>query len=388
VFVSEDYTEDGMLDGMKAAAMPWPAVRFGDLRHGGAFPGPGIQKFAGEAIPDLVLVDGDGKVLADSFTPTGAYLGPQHVLGEMETIIDPGRFPSASTSALADSSLAFLPQKMWVPPAAMPAQPNWTWKTVDGKTYENVVVTGIEPDAVTISHSLGVAHISTDLLPPDIQKMVNYDPEAAASVRAENQRELAHPYYSFADRADAQEVAHQLHWPLAWIDSYASCMTANPQNNSAADLTQMARDDLKSQAVVIFVDNTVSLDSVPPLVRDQLFIMDDGPLPGGHHFYAPKIVISDPDVNRIFGRVSFTQMKAGRQLAINEVLATIGKDTTPAPTPASATTALAPAASPATAPSSTNAVPSPPAPAIAPAAAPSAATGAAPVSAPAPPPAP
>jgi hypothetical protein len=70
--------------------------------------------------------------------------------------------------------------KPWAPPDVMPSQPNWTWTTADGKTYQNVVVTKIEPDTVTINHSLGVAHIPINLLPPDIQKQLNYDPHAAS----------------------------------------------------------------------------------------------------------------------------------------------------------------------------------------------------------------
>jgi nucleoredoxin len=66
----------------------------------------------------------------------------------------------------------------------MPAQPNWTWTTSDGKSYQNVVVTQIGADTATITHSLGVAHVSIALLPPDIQKQLDYDPRAASQIPA------------------------------------------------------------------------------------------------------------------------------------------------------------------------------------------------------------
>jgi len=225
------------------------------------------------------------------------------------------------------------PLKTWVPLAVMPAQPNWTWNTSDGKTYQDVVVNKIEPDAVSITHSMGVAHILMNLLPPDIQKQLNYDPEMAKAARAEAERESEHPYYPFASSAaEAEGIALQLGWPVAWIEGIPDDMSvANPLPNSQADLTQSAVNRLKSETVIIFANGNIDLGSLPSLIRDQLFILDDGPIPGGHHFYAPKIVISDPEVSKIFGRVSFTQMKAAGTAAIDEVLASIPKDSSAQP---------------------------------------------------------
>jgi len=45
---------------------------------------------------------------------------------------------------------------------------------------QNVVVTKIEPETVSITHSIGVAHVPINLLPPDIQKQLNYGPHAAS----------------------------------------------------------------------------------------------------------------------------------------------------------------------------------------------------------------
>jgi len=218
IFVSDDHDKTSMLAYMKEMAMPWPAFSFDDLKHDGK----GIEKFAGSGIPDLVLVDTGGKVLSDSFASTGSYLGPRHVLDDIEKLVvpsapaPPAGQPAAAAPAPASVSaasnapappvssptaapvsaaltsaaaaLASVPAttpspdavKPWAPPDVIPSQPNWTWTTSDGATYQNVVVTEIEPDTVTISHSMGVAHIPINLLPPDIQKQLNYDPHAAS----------------------------------------------------------------------------------------------------------------------------------------------------------------------------------------------------------------
>ena len=86
IFVSEDRNEAAMLDYMKEMAMPWPAVRFGDLKHDGGFKGSGIEKFAGDGIPDLVLVDAAGKVLLDSFQK-GTYVGPEAVIDDINKLV-------------------------------------------------------------------------------------------------------------------------------------------------------------------------------------------------------------------------------------------------------------------------------------------------------------
>lgn len=79
--------------------------------------------------------------------------------------------------------------KPWTPPNPIPSQPNWTWTTEDGKTYQNVTITKIEPNSVTITHSMGVSHIDPALLPPDIQKQLNYDPAARKAAQAEAEAE-------------------------------------------------------------------------------------------------------------------------------------------------------------------------------------------------------
>ena len=147
-------------------------------------------------------------------------------------------------------------------------------------------------------------------------------------------REQAHPYYTFAELPEAQRVARQLHRPLAWIDgNLAALALPNPPYNSEDELTQMAVNHLKPLAVTIFLGADTNLSALSPVIRDQqLFQLDDGPLPDGHHFYVPKIAFSDPEVTKALGRVSYTQMAASREAAIDSVLQSFtgASDTSPA----------------------------------------------------------
>ena len=196
------------------------------------------------------------------------------------------------------------------PPGVTPAQPNWTWTTSEGTTYHNVVVTKIGPDTVSITHTMGVAHdIPIATLPPDIQKLLNYDPAAASAARREAAREEAHPFYTYNDRAEAQDLARQMHWPVAWIDGFGADLTSpNPAPDTEADLTQRAVNRLKTRAIVVFVEGNDHLGDMSSVIRDQLFTLDDGVIPGGHHFLGPKTVLTDPDVTVAVGRISSTQL--------------------------------------------------------------------------------
>ena len=71
----------------------------------------------------------------------------------------------------------------WTPPAIIPSEPNWTWTTPD-KIYTNVVISKIEADRVTIFHADGRAVLPIWTLPADIQRLLNYDPAAAAAAIA------------------------------------------------------------------------------------------------------------------------------------------------------------------------------------------------------------
>ena len=80
VFVSSDRTLFGMETYMRDAQMPWPAIDFAKLPGKAA-----LQKYAGDGIPCLVLLDASGKVISDTYAGTNR-LGPEKVLADLNTI--------------------------------------------------------------------------------------------------------------------------------------------------------------------------------------------------------------------------------------------------------------------------------------------------------------
>jgi nucleoredoxin len=81
IFVSCDKSPFGMETYMRETNMPWPAIEFEKLAQK-----DGLQKYAGKGIPDLVLVDSSGKVLADSYHGE-QYLGPESVLQALDSVL-------------------------------------------------------------------------------------------------------------------------------------------------------------------------------------------------------------------------------------------------------------------------------------------------------------
>ena len=72
--------------------MPWPAIEYGKLANV-----PALQKYAGKGIPDLVVVDASGKVLADSFVG-GKYVGPGRVLDDLSAIFARASSPQVAAN--------------------------------------------------------------------------------------------------------------------------------------------------------------------------------------------------------------------------------------------------------------------------------------------------
>ncbi len=81
IFVSSDKSAEEMATYMQEASMPWAAIEFTKLANV-----PSLKKYAGDGIPDLVVVDTTGKVLADSYV-RGKYVGPQRVLDDLNNIL-------------------------------------------------------------------------------------------------------------------------------------------------------------------------------------------------------------------------------------------------------------------------------------------------------------
>ena len=90
IFVSRDKSSFAMETYMREANMPWPAINYEKISVKS-----GIQKYAGKGIPDLVLVDSSGKVLADSFQGD-KYVGPANVLQTLTNILNKGTAPEVA----------------------------------------------------------------------------------------------------------------------------------------------------------------------------------------------------------------------------------------------------------------------------------------------------
>jgi len=84
IFVSADKSAEDMATYMRESGMPWLAIEYGKLANV-----PALQKYVGRGIPDLVIVDASGKVLADSFVG-GKYVGPGRVLDDLSAIFARG----------------------------------------------------------------------------------------------------------------------------------------------------------------------------------------------------------------------------------------------------------------------------------------------------------
>ena len=92
IFVSADKSADGMATYMRESGMPWPAIEYSKLANV-----PALQKYAGKGIPDLVIVDASGKILADSYV-SGKYVGSARVLDDLSAIFARGSSPQVATN--------------------------------------------------------------------------------------------------------------------------------------------------------------------------------------------------------------------------------------------------------------------------------------------------
>jgi len=77
IFVSNDSDEKMMEAYMTEDAMPWPAIDYRSTERMKE-----IQKYSGDGIPCLVLVDREGKVLSHSYEGEN-YVGPSKVMGDI-----------------------------------------------------------------------------------------------------------------------------------------------------------------------------------------------------------------------------------------------------------------------------------------------------------------
>ena len=81
IFVSSDETPGDMQNYMKTDRMPWAALRFERKSMERE-----LTRYAGSGIPDLVLVNGEGKVLSDSYHGK-EYVGPYQVANDLAKLV-------------------------------------------------------------------------------------------------------------------------------------------------------------------------------------------------------------------------------------------------------------------------------------------------------------
>jgi len=192
------------------------------------------------------------------------------------------------------------------------------WTTTNGTTYNDVTIVSVDSDSVTIRDQNGQDIVSIKDLPLKIQKKLRY-------LDAKTKDATIPAYFAMNSVDKAKALAQQMQLPLAWICGWNKDLTAdNPE--SEAQSMQMAIAALQGQAIVVFVAADGEYLHSPKIILDQLFQLDDGHLPDGHHFLTPKIVFSSPDVTKTFGRVSYTQMKATGKAAINAAIDAIDND--------------------------------------------------------------
>jgi len=92
IFVSSDRSSEDMAAYMREAGMPWTAIEFTKLANV-----PSLKKYAGDGIPDLVIVDATGKVLGDSYV-RGKYVGPERVLDDLNNILAQAASPQVAAN--------------------------------------------------------------------------------------------------------------------------------------------------------------------------------------------------------------------------------------------------------------------------------------------------
>ena len=91
VFYSHDRSAADFENYMRETNMPWLAIDFAKLKGKQA-----LTKDAGSGIPSLVLLDSAGNLISSSYSGS-QYLGPQHVLADLDSIFagkPPGRLAS------------------------------------------------------------------------------------------------------------------------------------------------------------------------------------------------------------------------------------------------------------------------------------------------------
>jgi hypothetical protein len=143
--------------------------------------------------------------------------------------------PDAATANVVTAQQTSTGPLTFIPPHPLPAQANWTWTATGGKVYKNVVITKVEADCVTVIDDEGGARIDIATLPPDIQKLLNYDPATAKIVADARAEEEAKDKATLA--SERQQEQQQLKVQAA----------TDQKTNAPSTLTQADRDAMQQK---------------------------------------------------------------------------------------------------------------------------------------------
>jgi nucleoredoxin len=112
-------------------------------------------------------------------TPEGPTTAANPAPVAPETVPSPGTGNETAPTAMNPAPEVPAP---FVPPAVMPAFPNWTWTTIAGRVYNNVKVLSVDPNgSVLITYDGGGERVPLAFLRPELQKVFNYSPSLAVS---------------------------------------------------------------------------------------------------------------------------------------------------------------------------------------------------------------
>jgi hypothetical protein len=120
--------------------------------------------------------DANAKIKASDTPASAATNPPPAVTSKPPTVIAQPMQPAVTVAPDISRSSA-------IDAAAATAVSNsrgvGTIKTLDGHTYTNCKVLKVEQDGVTFSHDDGITKILYPLMPPNVQKMFDYNPQKA-----------------------------------------------------------------------------------------------------------------------------------------------------------------------------------------------------------------
>ena len=85
IFISNDRSAPAMEAYMRDMQMPWPAIKFDKIAEKET-----LNKYAGSGIPCLVVIDAQGRVLADTYDGK-TYRGPEKVVAELDQFFASGK---------------------------------------------------------------------------------------------------------------------------------------------------------------------------------------------------------------------------------------------------------------------------------------------------------